>query len=243
MTLSLSRISALVLGAALVMSGVARPRAQAPARQRQPASPAATTPETEYLLQRGDVIQVRLFYNPDLNELLPIRPDGNISLSLVGEVEAAGLTPGELSQRLRDRYAMSLKEPETVVIVKEFANQRVYVGGEVNQPGIIALAGRLSALQGILQAGGFKIGAKVTQVVILRDQGTPDPLFMTVNLKDNLSAKGAADDLLLRAGDIVFVPKTRVTKVGEFVSRNIRDLAPLPLSLGVSYILGNAFIK
>lgn len=205
--------------------------------------PAATPAmaDTEYRIERGDVIQVRLYYNPDLNELLPVRPDGRISLALVGEVEAAGLTPAELSAGLTERYGGSLRQPATVVIVKEFAAQRVYVGGQVAQPGIIRMPGRLTALQGIVEAGGFAHGARLDSVVILRDNGTSEPLFLTVNLKDPLNRKGP--DVALQAGDIVFVPKTRITTIAEFMSRNVRELSPVPLSLGVSYIIGNALIR
>jgi protein involved in polysaccharide export with SLBB domain len=202
---------------------------------------AAQQQDTQYRLQRGDVIQVRLYYNPDLSELLPIRPDGRISLALIGEVDAAGLTPAELSSQLTDRYRASLRQPETVVIVKEFAAQRVYVGGQVARPGIIALPGQLTALQGVVEAGGFVQGAKLDSVVILRDTGMSEPLFLTVNLRDPLDKRGS--DVPLQAGDIVFVPKTRIATMSDFVSRNLRELSPIPLSLGVSYILGNAFVR
>jgi protein involved in polysaccharide export with SLBB domain len=199
--------------------------------------------QADYRLQRGDVLLVRLFYNPDLNEQLPIRPDGKISLALVGEVDAAGLTPGELSKVLTERFSRSLRQSDTVVIVKEFAGQRVYIGGEVNQPGIVRVPGPINVLQGILEAGGFRRGAKLDSVVILRDQGTPQPLFMSVNLKDQLADGRTSDPVMLRAGDIVYVPQTRITRVAEFMTHNIRELTPVALSLGVSYVLGNPFVR
>jgi protein involved in polysaccharide export with SLBB domain len=208
-----------------------------------PASLAAQPPSTDagtYVLQRGDVLQIRLFYNPDLNELLPIRPDGMISLALVGDIQAAGLTPAELSKRLTERYATALRQPDTAVIVKEFSGQRVYVGGEVNRPGIVQTTGRLTALQSIVEAGGLKNSANAGQIVIVRDQGTPQPLVLTVDL-GNPGAK--TSDIMLQARDVVYVPKNRIAKVDEFVSRNIRDLLPLPINLGVSYIFGSALVR
>jgi polysaccharide export outer membrane protein len=235
---SATRIAALVLGLASVQASAALGQPNATPDASAQATSSSPPP---YRLAAGDVIQVRLFHNPELNELLPIRPDGRISLALVGEIEAAGKTPSELSTLLTERYAASLKQSATVVIVKEFASQRVYIGGQVARPGIIPMRGRLTALQGISEAGGSVNGARLDSVVILRDQGKPEPLFMTVDLKAPLNQKGS--DFVLQAGDIVFLPKTRVMKVADFMQHNVRDLIPVPLSLGVTYILGNGWLR
>jgi polysaccharide export outer membrane protein len=188
------------------------------------------------------VLQIRLFYNPDLNELVPIRPDGMISLSLIGDVQAAGSSPAELASRLTARYSETLRQPDTAVIVKEFAGQRVYVGGEVNRPGMVQIPGRLTALQSIFESGGFRSSANAKQILILRDQGTAAPLVLTIDLEKPNGSK-PSQDVLLQPRDVVLVPKNKITKVDEFMARNIRDLLPLPLSLGVSYIFGASIIR
>ena len=189
----------------------------------------------EYVLQHGDSLDIKFFYYPDLNESVTVRPDGRISLQLIGEVDAAGLAPAELDRVLTEKYSKVLRYKEVAVIVKEFAAQRVYVGGEVNLPGSIRVSGRLTSLQAIIQAGGFKDTAELRNVVILRNAGTGKPKFMTVNLEDGLAA-GGQNDVFLRSYDVVFVPKTTIAKMNQFVDQYIDKLIPISRSFGFNYV-------
>ncbi len=192
---------------------------------------------TSYILQLGDVIEVKHFHNPELNELVPIRPDGRISLELVGEVQAAGLPVGDLQAILLQRYTAFVRKAEVAVIVKEFGRNRVYIAGEVTRPGVIQTNGHLTVLQAIFEAGGFLRSAELRSVVVLRNQGPASPGFLTFDLKDSLKKPGEhLNDALLRPYDIVFVPKTRVTRMGDFVDQYISQLIPLPVTLGLSYL-------
>ena len=192
---------------------------------------------TSYILQLGDVIKVKHFHNPELNELVPIRPDGRISLELVGEVQAAGLPVGDLQAILLQRYTAFVRKAEVAVIVKEFGGNRVYIAGEVTRPGVIQTNGHLTILQAIFEAGGFLRSAELRTVVVLRNQGTASPGFLTFDLKDSLKKPGEhLNDALLRPYDIVYVPKTRVTRMGDFVDQYINQLIPLPVTLGLSYL-------
>jgi protein involved in polysaccharide export with SLBB domain len=207
----------------------------------EPPAPAQPGVREEYIVRPGDMLQIKHFNNPELNELLPIRPDGRISLDLVGEIDVMGLSVSRLQALLTQRYARLLRQPDVTVIVKEFGGAKVYVGGEVNAPGILTLRGRLTALQAIFEAGGHKLSGKLKSVVILRDQGTDQPFFMAVNLNDALKRPGAASaDVALQPNDIVFVPKTTITKIGEFVNQYIDEVIPIPVSLGLAYALDAA---
>ncbi len=198
------------------------------------------TPEaSDYRLRRGDVLEIKFFYNSELNERLPIRPDGKISLALVGEVQAAGRSAAELRRELTERYAVTLRHPEVAVIVKELTATKVFVGGEVRAAGVIQSQRELTLLQAIVQAGGFLPTAKVRTVVILRDQGTSEPLFMTVDLAGDLDGSQLGGDMKLQPDDIIFVPATRIAKVDQFVDQYIRQVIPVALNLGVSYLHGN----
>ncbi len=196
-----------------------------------------TTPP-EYVLQIGDRIGIKFYYNSELDEETIIRPDGKISLQLVDEVQAAGLTPKKLDEVLTEKYSSKLQTPVLTVMVREFAYLKVFVGGEVNLPGIYPIVGRLSALQSIFQAGGFKRSAHLSKVVVLRNQGTDDPLFISLDLNKNLQRIGAqpvGNDMLLQPYDIVFVPKTPIAKLGDFVDQYINQLIPAALSFGLTY--------
>ncbi len=216
----------------------AQTAAMAPSLEAVASLPVAPEP-SEYLLRRGDVLEVKFFYNSELNERLPIRPDGKISLALVGEIVAEGRSAASLQAELAERYASSLRHPEVAVIVKEITGIKVFVGGEVRAAGVIHSAQELTLLQAVVQAGGFLRTAKVRNVVVLRDQGTSEPLFMTVDLASDLDGSGLGGDMKLHPDDIVFVPKTKIAKVDQFVAQYIRELIPVALNLGVSYLYGD----
>ena len=199
-----------------------------------------TEPPTDYLLQPGDEIAVKFFYNPELNEEMPIRPDGRIALGLVGEVQAAALTVEQLRRHIADKYAGTLRRPEVHIVVKSFGSQRVYVGGEVRRPGVLVKPDGMSALQAIVAAGGFLDTAEASNVAIVRDQGTPEPLVMLVDLHEGLNAFGASKDLVLRPKDIVYVPKTQIAEANRFVDQYIEKLLPISRGFVVSYQFGEA---
>lgn len=194
------------------------------------------SPKT-YTLQEGDVVEVKFFYNPELNEREAIRPDGMISLQLIDDVAVAGLTPLEVDRLLTEMYSKIIRQPAVTVIVKEFSGQKVYIGGEVNTPGLIPISGKLTALQAILQANGFKNTAELSSVVILRNQGTATPQFIVADLSDVLKANAWQNDVPLRPYDIVIVPMTTIGKMDLFVEQYIDKLLPISRSIGLSYSL------
>ena len=191
----------------------------------------------DYILQAGDTIDIKFFYYPELNDLVTIRPDGKISLQLIDEVAVEGLSPSELDDVLTKKYSGRLSFPEVSVIVRQFAGLNVYVGGEVNNVGIIPIFGRLTVLQAILRAGGYKDSAELKNVVILRNQKTEEPLFMIVNLKEDLTTYAMRNDVELIPQDIVFVPKTGIAKLNQFVDEYITELIPITLNFGLMYNL------
>jgi protein involved in polysaccharide export with SLBB domain len=202
----------------------------------QEAAPKPALPA--YVLGPGDLLDVKFFYEPELNEQQPIRPDGRIALQLIGDVTAAGLTPTELQAALRERYSHVLRQPDVTVIVREISGRRIYVGGEVGAPGLLKMAGSLSALQAIFEAGGPKRSGQLSSVVVLRYQGTNEPRFMTLDLTQAVKRTSASGDVPLEPLDIVFVPKTRIARMNDFVDQYVRQLIPIPMSLGISYVFG-----
>lgn len=233
-----------VLGLIVLLAGSAGSRgwAQAAAGAAGP-QPSVSAPDTSaadnqrYLLQLGDVIEIKHFHNPELNERLPIRPDGRISLELVGEIQAAGITPEQLSRTLMDRYSPFVKQAEIVVIVREFGGNRIYVGGEVNSPGVRRTTGDMTLLQALVEAGGWRRSAKLDNVVILRNQGTSEPLIMIVDVKDSFKSGKLTRNPLLAPQDIVFVPKSRIARISDFMDQYVNEVLPAPVTLGLSYVL------
>src|SRR5438874_1796614 len=104
-----------------------------------------------YRLEAGDSMDLRFFYNPELNESAQIRPDGNISMHLIGEVAAAGRTIADLTSFLESKYKDIVKQPSLTIQIRSYANRKVFVGGEVARPGVIALVGRQTVLAAIME--------------------------------------------------------------------------------------------
>lgn len=107
-----------------------------------------------YLIQVGDTLSVRFFYEPQLDDTLKVRPDGQISLTPVDDVPAAGLTAQQLDEELTRRFSHIINKPDLSVIVRKAAAQRAYVGGEVAQPGVVEISTNTSVLSGIIGRGG-----------------------------------------------------------------------------------------
>ena len=207
----------------LVLAGIAlapiaaaaqSPRAAAPPAPR-PAAPttsaarsaASTTVrpwnEQEYRLGAGDKLRVEVYREPQLSQSLQVRPDGKITLPLVGDVMATGRTSAEL----RDSLTTSLKEyvtnPVVTVIVVEATAAQVFVMGEVTNPGVQVMQGPLTALQALAQAGGFKEFADTGDIRILR-KGSTGMQTIDFNYKDAI--KGKIEPVYLQPGDTVVVP-------------------------------------
>lgn len=182
--------------------------------------------ETEYLLQTGDELAISLYYHPELNTKTVIRPDGLITLQLIGDVKVKGLSSSKAQQIIREKYAKILRDPEVTVAVASYSHQ-VYVGGEVSTPQMVNLGSGKTALQAIFAAGGFKNTAEMRSVLVLRNIGQPGFRVIKVDLmKLFLSKRLVKNDLQLQPNDVVYVPKTLIGKVDQFVDQYMNQIVP-----------------
>ncbi len=179
----------------------------------------------EYVIQPGDQLDVKFFYNPDLNESITVRPDGRISLQLVGETIAAGRTPRALTELLTEEYDKELKQPEITVIVRSFG-ARVYVDGEVEKPGELELTGPLTVMQAISRSEGATEDAWDEALVIRRIHGR-QPLVIPVDLSLVLAGEDFSQDIGLVPFDIVYVPRSPIADVNLWVDHYIRQNIPI----------------
>jgi len=208
------------------------------------ATPAMAAPEKPlvYIIQPGDQLDIKFFYNPELNDSVTVRPDGKISLQLVDEVQAAGQTPAQLDDFLTKKYAEELRKPAITVIVKSFASQRVYVGGEVNRQGFVALAPGMSPLQAVIEAGGLKETADPAAVLLIRKVPENQPVPVRMDLKGTLDGTAMGTGIQLQAQDVVYVPKTFIAEANKFVKQYVEDLFLFRgVSLGFSYELHSEY--
>ncbi len=173
----------------------------------------------------GDAIDVKFLYWPELNESQTVRPDGKISLQLVDDVRVTGLTPAQLDEHLTKLYEGKIKDPVITVIVRSLANQRVYVAGAVNSPGLVPIRGSMTALEAVMSAGGFnESSADYSSVVVIQHAGDKRYAAL-VDLKSALE-NPESYQYYLGPNDIVYVPRTRIVKINEWVSQHINQVVP-----------------
>jgi polysaccharide export outer membrane protein len=163
-------------------------------------------PPNAYAIGMGDVLEISVWKNPELSATVPVRPDGRISVPLLGDVKAAGMTPLALKQTLTDGYKEYVTAPGVSVVVKEIHSRKIYVTGEVAHPGTFDLEPRTKLMQALALAGGLTPYAKGS-VVVLRDarDGRQEKRF-EVELKAIIKGKRPQDNLLLMPGDTLVVP-------------------------------------
>jgi len=234
-----ARASAFLFGAfVLILAGCSHQQAT----PRLPAPLPDTGIVDEYILQPYDVLEIKFFYNPNLNETVTIRPDGMISLQMIDEVRAAGFTPSQLDTLLTQKYSLLLDQVMITVFVRSFNDQKIYVGGEVYSPRVIHLKERMNALQAVFMAGGFKPDADVSEVVIVSRGPDHQPVARRVNLGRALKGGLAFEDYRLRSYDIVFVPKSSLAKASQFMT-HIYSFLPRQVFLAFDYNLHNEPIE
>lgn len=201
--------------------------ASATAAQRQNTSDGNDVDQAGYRISPGDSVEFKFTFNQELNEVVTVRPDGFLSLAMIGDVAASGETPESLSQVVSSRYVHILRRPQVAAIMRTFSSQRVFVTGEVFAPGVVPIGGHMTLTQAVVSAGGIKPTGCSTQVLLLRYGGSNTATVIPVSLKNLL--KGKAPDILLTAYDVVYVPRTRIAQVGTFVEQYINNIVPRSL--------------
>jgi protein involved in polysaccharide export with SLBB domain len=192
--------------------------------------------ESGYRLSPGDALDIKFMLNPELNEQVQIRPDGYISMPLVGELNVAGATVAELVARLTRSFESVLKSPSVVVQVREFANRRVFVGGEVGRPGVLPLVGRQTALGAVMEAGGLTRASNRAELVVLRrgDEDVPRTIRLSMKSKNGAAPEAAA--FQLQPLDVVLVNESGVSRTNRAVDQYVRQMVPVLLTAGFSYL-------
>ena len=181
-------------------------------------------------LMPGDEVEMNFFGAPDLNTTQAIRRDGKISLKLVGDVVAAGKSPEELQEELRALYGKELQIKDVNIILR--VPPPVLVSGAVLTPGRVLLNRPLTVLDAIMESGGFDAReAEVRSVVLIRHEEGKRKGFI-FDFTKALSGKDEDQPFYLQPFDIVYVPRTRITRVNQWIDQYINQMIP---SLGWSY--------
>jgi polysaccharide export outer membrane protein len=191
--------------------------ATAASAQQQRPPRLTTVTEERYRLQPGDVLEVQFRYSPEFNQTVTVQPDGYITLEIGGELKVAGMTVEQARQAILKQARTRLQDPVATILLKEFQRPYFVVSGEVALPGKIEMRERVTAIQAIMLAGGMKETAKSSQVVVFRQINSDIAEVKLLNLKDIRRTSDLENDLTLQAGDIVFVPRDKISKIERFM--------------------------
>jgi polysaccharide export outer membrane protein len=168
-------------------------------------APRGVTSDPNYVIGPQDVIDVAVWKEPDISRTVPVRPDGKISLPLLNDVQAAGMTPAQLGDQITASLKKYVTNPQVTVIVTAINSQRIYVLGEVTRPGAFPLLPGTTILRGLSSAGGFTQFAKMKGIYVLRLENGKQVKY-PFNYKDVVNGKHSEQDILLKAGDTIVVP-------------------------------------
>jgi len=170
----------------------------------------ANSGQKEFVLGPEDVLEIAVWRSPDVSKDVVVRPDGKISLPLIGEVVVSGRTAKELATHISDRLKEFKENPSVSVSVKEVNSYYVYVLGQVMKPGKYQLKSRATVLQAIAVASGFtnfasKNGMQVLRTVVTED-GESTEIRIPARYDDLVNGKGEIRNFILKSGDVVVVP-------------------------------------
>ncbi|RJP20664.1 MAG: hypothetical protein C4520_10940 [Candidatus Abyssobacteria bacterium SURF_5] len=206
----------------------------------QSAPPGATVgefpvaPMAVYHLEAPDMIEIAVLPQEELNRIVIIRPDGKISLPLIGDVHVEGLTPMELSERLTTDFSKYVRNPVVSVIVTGFNSKKIYVIGEVFRQGAYPYTGETTVFEAVEEAGSFTRRASLGRVILVRGD-LQNPLVIDVNMSDVVRKGIQVKDLHVQPGDIVYVPPNGFAKTGYAIEQVLFPFTPI---LGVGRDIG-----
>lgn len=165
--------------------------------------------QPDYLIGPEDSLEISVWKNEELSKVVTVRPDGMISLPLIGDVKASGYTPNQLRDKIVDRLKEYQETVVASVIVTAVNSYSVYVIGEVSKPGTYSLKRRTTLLQAIAMAGGFNQFASKNKIVVIREKNYYNDKDEKIDIRfDDIIASGKNTDknIILRPGDTIFVP-------------------------------------
>jgi polysaccharide export outer membrane protein len=194
------------------VSNSALPDAAGAAKPAEPAAPDATPPRVAgvqpetFIIGAEDILTINVWREPEISKALPVRPDGMITLPLIGEIKAAGLTPLQLQDQITAALKKVLSDPQVTVIVSEVRSLTFNVVGQVVRPGYYPLTRRMTVLDAIALAGGFQPFAKEKKIYVLRTNADGKQVRLPFNYKDVIRGKRANENIDLQPRDTLVIP-------------------------------------
>ncbi|WP_293611113.1 polysaccharide biosynthesis/export family protein [Ponticaulis sp.] len=193
----------------------------------QPYSPSLPN----YRVFPGDVLDISIYSAPELSRTVIVGPDGRIQMPMLAPVMVANRTIPEINQILYREMSARLVDPTLDVVVSEFGPQRIFVGGQVNQPGVIEIDGQIDALQAVIMAGGFNDSARERQVILVRRSPEGEISSYSLDVRAGWHNPELAQLGPLQRFDVIYVPRSRIAQHNLFIQQYIRGALPIDFSL------------
>jgi polysaccharide biosynthesis/export protein len=184
------------------------------------------TPSPTYHVGQGDVIELNFPFTPEFNQTVTVRPDGFVTLQVLGDVKVLGLTTRDVKTMLESQYSVALKDPVITVNLKEFEKPSFTASGEVQRPGKYEMKDGLTLTQAVAVAGGFTGDAKNTQILLFRRASDQWVEVKTLDMKKLVKGE-LKEDFEVRSGDMIYIPKRKLAglrplmPIGAFVRMSI----------------------
>ncbi len=167
--------------------------------------PKSATTDPDYVIGLGDVLSINVWKEAEVSSSVPVRPDGKISLPLVNDIQAAGLTPMQLGQEIHDKLQKYIEQPQVTVVVTAVNSRMVYLVGEVARAGSFPLLPKMTVLQALSAAGGLSPFADSKNIYVLRNENDK-PRRIPFNYKEALKGEHPEQNIELKPGDTIVVP-------------------------------------
>ena len=190
------------LGTSVIRSAPQNPDV---AKSTQSASANTVATDPDYKIGPQDMLRIDVWKEPDISRVVPVRPDGKITLPLVNDVQASGLTTNQLAAEIAEGLKKYITSPQVTVGVTEINSRRIFVSGEVGHPGAFPLLPNMTVLQALSSAGGFTQFAREKKIYILRMEDGKQ-VKHPFNYKDVIGGKNVEQNIMLEGGDIIVVP-------------------------------------
>jgi protein involved in polysaccharide export with SLBB domain len=199
---------------------------------------AANDPVRNYRIEPGDTLAIRFPFQVEMDQQAIVRPDGQITANLVGDLVVGGLTTTEVEDLLRSGTSSRLRDPEVEVTIARFSPKYVYVTGEVDKPGLVVYRDGLTPLQAVIESGGFRDTALTSSVVLVRAADSPE-LFISRSLDLDESVRaGVPEPLQLAPHDVLYVPRTSIAEANVWVDQHVTKLMPFLRGTTTSFPFG-----
>jgi len=197
---------------------------------------AAVDEPRAYRIQPGDQLDASFYLSPELHQNLTVRPDGDISIPIAGNVHAQGLTPEQLERSLDQLYALELRDPKSTVRIDKSPWQVVYVEGQVAKPGAVPLQPGMTAIQAIAASGGLTDAAGASKVVLIRRDACGNPHGEQLQLDKVLNQKNNEEDVGLLPADLLIVPRSGIAQFDLNIKQYVRDAMPLETVIAPGFL-------